>query len=512
MFDINIKNSLPVIIGVIIIIMIIVYFVLFYKNKEQFAIIVPNYQTILNSLPSQTEQNLIDKIVNDIEICFNPSYVSTLTPDDLNILNNNFLRNWVDNILDGIKNKLYYNEILQARDSSLNLEETLMSKYYKNVIKTLTNAYCLPDNNNYSKFLSLYTSELKKIVNHIECLIRKVQFIKTGTLLSEISINKQELFYQVECIQQFIYSGLRNQMADPIGFYEKLYDLIMNAGNADYNFCSNTAIDYDIDINNPIKNPININGNCKDLTSSFITPYPTINPNACIIGTSCTNKTPIPHVQTIPPMIMDYNNTPIPFDTPSPTGIPQITQRVIPQTTQDPQYAAILARELGFSSVQTKPFDTSVTINPLDYTSITSSSITPPISTPTLDGNLEILSVKPAQMDNLAGMNESINFQVPLEILNTQQPNSQMNFNPIYQNQNTNQNITMTKPYQTTHSSLPFSFKIKNTKNSNDNNIMPMNTNDFDNFAEYQLTHPKINLLAAKGPNNFFIPNIWIEE
>ena len=128
----------------------------------------------------------------------------------------------------------------------------------------------------------------------------------------------------------------------------------------------------------------------------------------------------------------------------------------------------------------------------------------------------EILSVKPAQMDNLAGINESINFPVSLEILNTPQPTSQMNFNPIYQNQNTNQNtnITMTKPYQTTHSSLPFSFKIKNTNNSNSNSndIMPMNTNDFDNFAEYQLTHPKINLLAAKGPNNFFIPNIWIEE
>ena len=514
MFDINIKNLLPIIISIIIIIiiiMIIVYFVVFYKNKEKFAIIAPSYQAILNSLPSQTEQNLIDKIVNDIEICFNPSYVSTLTLDDLNILNNNFLRNWVDNILDGIKNKLYYNEILQARDSSLNLEETLMSKYYKNVIKTLTNAYCLPDNNNYSKFLSLYNTELSKIVNHIECLIRKVQFIKTRTLLSEISINKKELFYQVECIQQFIYSGLRNQMADPIGFYEKLYDLIMNAGNADYNFCANTAIDYNININNPIKNPIN--GNCKDLTSSFIAQKTVINPNGCIIGTSCINNTPIPHVQTIPPMIMDYNNTPIPFDTPSPTGIPEITQRVIPQTTQDPQYAAILARELGFSSVQTKPFDTSITINPLDYTSITSSSITP---LPTLNANLEILSVKPAQMDNLAGINESINFPVSLEILNTPQPTSQMNFNPIYQNQNTNQNtnITMTKPYQTTHSSLPFSFKIKNTNNSNSNSndIMPMNTNDFDNFAEYQLTHPKINLLAAKGPNNFFIPNIWIEE
>jgi len=493
MFDINIKNLLPIIVGVIIIIIIVVYFFVFYKNKEKFTPIDPSYQAILNSLnknPSQNEQDLIDKIINDIEICFDPNYVLTLTTTDLNTLNNDFLRNWVVNILDGIKNKLYYNEILQARNSSLNLGETLMSKYYKNVLKTLTDAYCLPDNNNYSKFLNLYNVELSKIVNHIECLIRKVQFIKTGQLINEISINRKELFNQVECIQQFIYTGLRNQMADPIGFYEKLYDLIINAGNADYNFCMNTAIDYDININNPIKNPIK--GSCKDLTSSFIAPNPTINPNGCIIGTSCANNTPIPHVQTIPPMIMDYNNTPEPSNSPTPND-----------------------------TLSPSSLETSITINPLDYTSITSSqaknnassiplpTLTP---TPTMDANLEILSVKPALMDNLTGMNESINFPVPLEVLNTPSVNSQMNFNP---NQSSifipsNQNITMTKSYKTTHSSLPFSFKIKNTTNNND--IMPMNTNDFDNFAEYQLTHPKINLLAAKGPNNFFIPNIWIDE
>jgi len=505
MFNIDIKNLLAIIIGVILIVIIVVYFVVFSKNKEKFTPIDPNYQAILNSFnkkPSQTEQDLIDKIVNDIEICFNPNYVSTLTTTDLNSLNYNFLRNWVDNILDGIKNKLYYNEILHFGDNSYT-EETLMSKYYKNVLKTLTNAYCLPDNKNYSQFLSLYNTELSKIVNHIECLIRKVQFIKTGQLINEISINKQELFNQVECIQQFIYSGLRNQMADPIGFYEKLYDLIINAGKPDYNFCMNTAIDYDVNINNPIKNPIM--ANCKDLTSSFIGPNPTINPNGCIIGTSCANYTPIPHVQTIPPMIINYNNTPEPSNSPTPNDTPSPSS-----------------------------LDTSITINPLDYTSITSPSTQNNSSSITsqqtqtqsqtqsqsqtqtqtqvqnMDANLEVLNVKPALMDNLAGMNESINFPLSLEVLNTPSSNSQMNFNPTYQNTQSNQNITMTKPYQTTHSSLPFSFKIKNTTNNND--IMPMNINDFDNFAEYQLTHPKINLLAAKGPNNFFIPNIWIDE
>ena len=522
MFNIDNKNLLLIIICVILIVIIIVYFAYFFifsKNKERF-VANTSYQAILNSFntkPSQTEQNLIDKIVNDIEICFNQDYKSQLTTTDLNTLTTSFINNWRDNILEGIKNKLYYNEILKARDSSLNFEETLMSKYYKNVITTLTNAYCLPNNKNYAQFLSLYNSELSKIVSHMECLIKKVQFIKRGLLPNEISINRQELFNQVECIQQFIYSGLRNQMADPIGFYEKLYDLIINAGNADYNFCMNTAIYQDVNINNPIKNPMM--GACKDLTSSFITSYPTINPNGCIIGTSCANNTPIPRVQKIPPMIMDYN-TPEPTnptnlitssDTSSPSGIPVITptikpteiplptQRIIPQTTQDPEYAKILAREYALLSSQPAQVNNLGGINE------------PPTSLPTMDANLEILSVKPALMDNLAGMNESINFPLSLQVLNTPSTNNQMNFNPTYQNIPSTQNITMTKPYKTTHSSLPFPFKIKNTTNKN-NDIMPMNTNDFDNFAEYQSTHPKINLLSAKGPNNFFIPNIWIEE
>jgi hypothetical protein len=548
MFNIDNKNLLLIIIGVILIVIIIVYFVYFFifsKNKEKF-VVNTSYQAILNSFnkrPTEDEQALINNIVNDIEICFNQDYKSQLTITNLNTLTTSFINNWRDNILEGIKNKLYYNEILKARNSSLNVEETLMSRYYKNVITTLTNAYCLPNNKNYDQFLSLYNSELSKIVNHIECLIKKVQFIKRGLLPNEISINKQELFNQVECIQQFIYSGLRNQMADPIGFYEKLYDLIINAGNADYNFCMNKAIDYDVNINNPIKNPIK--GNCKDLTSSFIAPYPAINPNGCIIGTDCVNFTPIPRVQTIPSMIMDYN-TPVPTnptnsitstDTSSPSGIPVITptikptikpteiplptQRIIPQTTQDPEYAKILAKEYQLLSGQP------VQVNNLGGMNES------PTSLPTMDANLEILSgqpeqvnnlggmnesptslpsmnlfkVKPVLMDDLSGMNESINFPISLQVLNTPSTNNQMNFNPTIPS---TQNITMTKPYKTTHSSLPFSFKIKNNKNDND--IMPMNTNDFDNFAEYQSTHPKINLLSAKGPNNFFIPNIWIEE
>ena len=41
---------------------------------------------------------------------------------------------------------------------------------------------------------------------------------------------------------------------------------------------------------------------------------------------------------------------------------------------------------------------------------------------------------------------------------------------------------------------------------------MARNSDDYDVFSEYDLVQPKINLISAKGPNNFFIPNIWIEE
>lgn len=534
------KNLLPIIICVIliiiIIVIIIVYFVIFFKNKEKF-VVVPGYQAILNSvnkIPSQTEQNLIDKIVNDIEICFNPSYVSQLTTIDLNSLNTSFINNWRDNILDGIKNKLYYNEILKLRNTSLNVGETLMRKYYKNVITTLTNAYCLPDNKNYDQFLSLYNSELSKIVSHMKCLIIKVQFIKTGVQLNQNSINEKELFYQVECIQQFIYSGLRNQMADPIGFYEKLYDLIMKAENDDYNFCGNTAIDYDININNPIKNPININGNCKDLTASFITPNPTINPNACIIGSSCTNKTPVPRVQKIADMVLNYNKSstltsqtstssssqvrPSIVGTSTETALP--TQRVVPQTTLNPTYADVLARTYGNLRGQQSPIynNSGLLGGPIQQIEQRPQSIQQQnqiqqqrqqsIQMNNLAGINK--SIQPALMDDLAGMDESINFPLSLEVLNTPPADSVMNFNPTYQNIPSTQKITMTKPYKTTHSSLPVSFKNKNTKNNN--NIIPKNTNDFDDFAEFQLMQPNINLLSAKGPNNFFIPNIWIEE
>ena len=556
---INNKNLLPVIIGIIliiiIIVIIIVYFVIISKNKEKFIANTSYQLNSFNTTPSQTEQNLINKIVNDIETCFNPSFVSPLTTADLNLLTTSFINNWRDNILDGIKNKLYFGYVGET--------ETLMSKYYKDIFNKLRLAYCSPNNKNYADFLSIYKSELSKIVSHIECLIKKVQFIKRGLKPNEISINTKELYYQVECIQQFIYAGLRNQGADPIVFYEKLYELIMKAENDDYNFCMNTAIDKDINVNKAIQNPM-IGNYCKDLTDSFIIPNPTIIPNACIIGSSCTNKTPVPRVQKIDDMILNYNKPNTSTSQTSTSSSSQVrssivgtstetalpTQRIPTKTTLNPTYAAILARTYDNLRGQQSPIynNSGLLGGPIQPIEQRPSPIQPiqqqnqqqrqpiqqqnqqqrqpiqqqnqqPIESIQMDNLGEMNesiqqalmneSIKPALMDDLAGMDESINFPLSLEVLNTPSADSVMNFNPTYQNIPSTQKITMTKPYKTTHSSLPVSFK--NTNNNN-NNIIPKNTNDYDDFAEFQLMQPNINLLSAKGPNNFFIPNIWIEE
>jgi hypothetical protein len=44
--------------------------------------------------------------------------------------------------------------------------------------------------------------------------------------------------------------------------------------------------------------------------------------------------------------------------------------------------------------------------------------------------------------------------------------------------------------------------------------VEPANMEDYALFAsnQYFPIQPDINLTDAKGPNNFFIPNIWIEE
>ena len=86
--------------------------------------IVYNPNIITSPTPTADEIILIDKIVNDIEICFNPEYTHTLTTMELNNLTPNFRNTWKPLIMSKIKDKLYYSQSI----------EPLMNIYYKNKI------------------------------------------------------------------------------------------------------------------------------------------------------------------------------------------------------------------------------------------------------------------------------------------------------------------------------------------------------------------------------------------
>ena len=503
MFEMSeIKTSHLLLIPIIFIIIIIVIVYIFLTIKKEKFII--NYQNTLTT-PTTDEQKLINEIVNDIENCF-------INPSDLNVSSNicqkitsDFRSKWMTNILDAIKNKLYYNEILQARNSSLSFEETLMSKYYKNVIKTLTDNYCNKSNSNYSNFQKLYKTELTKIVDHIECLIKKMECIKKGTPASKISINRDELFYQIECIQQYIYKGLRNQFADPTGFYEKLYDLIMNAANDDYNFCANTSNDYGININEPIMSPSL--RNCPDLTSTFITPSATINPTGCVINNingSVCSKTPSPHVQTIASMVINYkknsNNLLDPIETPN-----SLSKQSIYPTYQYNPYDVLEGNSDPYSQYS----------NPsLQQPSSGSSQQTSGSSQQT-SGSSQQTSGSSQQTSGSSQQTSGSSQQTSGSSQQTS-GSSQQTSGSSQTQQNDILQKNMTKSYKTIPDFIQGNSKYneKNNKDNkhNENNVMARNSDDYDVFSEYDLVQPKINLISAKGPNNFFIPNIWIEE
>ena len=152
-----------------------------------------------------------------------------------------------------IKDKLYYSQSI----------EPLMNIYYKNILSTITQAYCSTNNNTYNTFNTLYDNEMNKIVDNLEFLIKKIKFIYDGTTINEISINRQELLYQVKCIQMFVFNGLSNQFADPYQFYEELYFLVINTveNNGLQNFCKIKTNDVVLtDTNgNPIIDPFQYN-------------------------------------------------------------------------------------------------------------------------------------------------------------------------------------------------------------------------------------------------------------
>jgi hypothetical protein len=320
------------------ILLIIVIFIIVYKMRENFVLTAPVYDPNIYSAPTPTadELSLINKIVDDVEICFNPAYVSTLTSSDLNNLTSNFRNIWKTLILEKIKNKVYYDGINKMNDPSLNVNEPLMSVYYKDILKIITNAYCLSSNNNYNTFNTIYDNEMNMIVNNLEFLIKKVKFIYDGTTINEISINRQELLYQVKCIQMYIFDGLNNQMSDPYGFYEELYDLVINTveNNGLQNFCkikTNDVVVTDdsgnpvidpltgqaktiVRLNRPIKKPTM--NNCADLSGGFTEPPFVIDPTGEIISGVVPTNIP---VSTLMPTIMP-TTMPTTMSTTTPTS------------------------------------------------------------------------------------------------------------------------------------------------------------------------------------------------
>ena len=156
-------NVWSIIIGLL---LIVVIFVIIYKMRENFVLtdIVYNPNIITSPTPTADEIILIDKIVNDIEICFNPAYTSSLTTMDLNNLTPNFRNTWKPLIMSKIKDKLNYSQSI----------EPLMNIYYKNILSTITQAYCSTNNNTYNTFNTLYDNEMNKIVDNLEFLIKKI--------------------------------------------------------------------------------------------------------------------------------------------------------------------------------------------------------------------------------------------------------------------------------------------------------------------------------------------------
>ena len=250
MFELDEKKSIIIIIvSIIIMIIIIILSLYFFRNyKEKFNTISPEYQAQLDLLyapqPTENEQIVIDYIVNDLEMCFNNKKAKPLLSENyMKLLNDEFINKWKINIHDGFKKKIielmreYYKNIVQNIDKSVNNDN--------NYLKTLPNIYCdestkyenqfnkikstdinqkerdiqILKMKSYSNFKSLYDSELNKIVDNIECLILKIYKYPPYDNIIIKSIDKKELFYQIQCIHQYIFNGLGNPFNDLNQFY-----------------------------------------------------------------------------------------------------------------------------------------------------------------------------------------------------------------------------------------------------------------------------------------------------
>jgi hypothetical protein len=435
------------------IVIAVVLFGAIYFMKEKFAVMAYNPNIIITPTPSPAEQTLINKIVNDVESCFNQNYTTVLSTTDLNNFTNEFRTKWRELILTNIKNKVYYNDVLNFGDATL--PESLMKKYYQNVIQTLITNYCNQTSGNYYNFDSFYSTQMSKIVDDLECLIKKLKMIIDGSSSNQITVDKQELLYQVKCIQNFVYNGLSNTFADPLIFYEELYNIALkSAFNNGYNFCEAKVKDVDynstkiVRLNAPLKKP-NTTVNCVDLSSSFIRPTTIINPSGIIVK---GGTVPSPSPSSSP------SSTTRPSPSPSPSA--SATTRPSPSSSPSPSASPSPSSTTSTSASPSPSATTSTSASPSSSSSSGSGSVTSSITTPS--------------------------------------PTS-----------SSSSNSPQTVPYVASLASMPTAYN--DTSNLG---IEPSNMEDYELLAsnQYFPIQPDINLTDAKGPNNFFIPNIWIEE
>jgi hypothetical protein len=202
--------------------------------------------------------------------------------------------------------------------------------------------------------------------------------------------------------------------------------------------------------------------NCNDLSYSFITPETIINPSGIIITNSALRLEPLPSPSSSPSVIPSTSFTPSP--SPSNTSYPSVI--ISPSPSPSPSSAF--------------PSDT---LSPASFPSSSPSVTVSPSPSVTVSPSPSV-TVSPSTSVSLPSITES----------------------PVRSSQS---NTPQTVPYVSSPLNMPSSYN-----ESSNYNIQPANSQDYSSFAsnEYISMQPNINLVDSKGPNNFFIPNIWIEE
>ena len=302
----------------------------------------------------------------------------------------------------------------------------------------------------------------------------------------------KELLYQIECVQNFSFNGINNIFADQISFYEKLYDIIFKSvtGHA-VDFCENVKDHLYQDaneqyyktyrLNAPINRPVT--PGCADLSKGFVRPNPDIMPSGIVVVDS---------LYTTPTR---SSTTPTPTPTSRSTSTPTQT------------------------SSSTRTSNTS----PAPSTTSPAGTTTPPSGTPTMDDNVAPVAMLDNPL-NAGSMYENPPVDPslttgPQNTQNTQNTRNTRNTQNTLNTQNTQNNTQNTVgayPRTQSYNAGPQNMASPYQPVNNFGHGSPeFNYNDGnDSLASFEMPNEQgnISLINAKGPNNFFIPTIWIEE